>query len=405
MYKNVQLFCFFIAGIALFSFQCTDFESSSDYSSDQTNRFVITGAFENLIKNADSLATKKPVSINNEKNQYLGFHPGTYASMACYWWPDPAGSDGLPYIRVDGHVNPDTRTDRSDLPAMIEMAKRTEVLALAYKSTGNEIYAEHAMNQLYTWFIDPNTAMLPHLEHAQMIRGVDTGRSYGVIDTWWLVRVIQSIPLLEESGLWNDAIEKPIQNWFTHYLNWLRNSEFGLKEMESKNNHGTWYDVQVVTIAVYLDQTDFAKLHLETVSAKRINRQITRNGRQRYETRRPRPEHYSIYNISGWLELLMYAEHLNADLQQRRSLFGGTIEDGVLYLISLMQTADFDDILDPMDRTDSDRLYLDLLFKSSAFFENPAFYHEIKRIHPLIRNPEIVFLRYPEDVNHFESSP
>ena len=323
-----------------------------------------------------------------------GPHPrGTYVSLACYWWPDSSTANGLPYQRRDGEVNPETRSEASDLPAMIEMAKRVELLSAAYFLTGDESFAEHAIEQLYFWFIDENSAMLPHLEHAQMIRGRDTGRSYGVIDTWWLVRVIHSVPLLRSSVSWHDNIEVGLKNWFTHYVNWLRNSEFGVLEMQSKNNHGTWYDVQLVTFSLFIGQEEYAAEHLVAVSKARLNRQIAPTGRQRLETRRPKPEHYSIYNLNGWMEIYAHADYLGVDINPSQRFWGGTIEDAIIYLIGLMRVIDFEDILDPLDRTDSDRLYFDLLLKAAERYQNQVIIDEINRIKPQVRNPELPMIR------------
>ena len=32
-----------------------------------------------------------------------------YMSMGPYWWPDPNKKDGLPYIRKDGRINPESK--------------------------------------------------------------------------------------------------------------------------------------------------------------------------------------------------------------------------------------------------------------------------------------------------------
>lgn len=376
--------------------QCIESEQDiyqHNYSMDEL--FLIKES-EDLVLRAHEISSKVPVSIHGENSVGYGFGPGTYVSLACYWWPDPSNENGLPYIRDDGNVNPETRSEASDLPAMIEMSKRVELLSGAYMISGDETFAERAIEQLHTWFVDQNSAMLPHLEHAQMVRGRDSGRSYGVIDTWWLVRVIHSVPVLQRSGYWPDQLETGLKKWFTHYLNWLRNSEFGLQEMRSKNNHGTWYDVQLVLFANYVGQQEYAAQHIESITKKRLNRQVTRSGRQRYEASRPKPEHYSIYNLNGWLELLTLAENLEIELQQKNNLWVGSIEDALLHLIISMQDIHFDEILDPMDRTDTDRLYLDLLLKSAGFFNHAAIFEEINRIKPQVRYPELMLLRNME---------
>lgn len=378
---------------ALSLMQCGESEEPSHQQELNTLDLLETAYTERLILRAKEIVLMPPVSIKKDKSKKYGIESRTYVSLACYWWPDPASDNGLPYIRIDGAVNPETRGDASDLPALVEMAKRVELLSTAYLITGDSLFAERAIQQIHSWFIDPNSAMLPHLEHAQMVRGRDRGRSYGIIDTWWFVRVIHSIPVLEQSDFWTEEIETGLKNWFSHYLNWLRNSEFGKQEVRSKNNHGTWFDVQLVTFANFVGQYAFAKQHIVSISQKRLSRQITRTGRQRYETRRPKPEHYSIYNLNGWFELIAQAEKSGIHLHHSKTFWSGSIEDALLYLIRLMHNIDFEEIIDPLDRTDSDRLYLDLLIKSAEYFSHEEINQEIKRITPLVRHPEIVHLR------------
>ena len=366
----------------LFSFGCFEFENQSAHGSAHLypDQLEINTNGEDRLNSAKALLDLSPVTVISKPENSLVSNPRTYLSMACYWWPDPNSQDGTPYIRKDGKVNPETRSDKSDLPKMIEMAQRVETLTNAYKMSGEEEFANKAIEQLLTWFVDDNTAMYPHLEHAQMVKGRNSGRSYGVIDTWWLVRVIESIPELRNSDYWSDEIELGLRAWFTHYLNWLRNSDFGQTEMQSKNNHGTWYDLQVVTFARFVNQNDFAVHHLEEVTRSRIARQITLSGRQKYETRRPRPLHYSIYNLSGLMKLVLHGKELGVDLKNNNRWFSGSLEDALDYLINRMDEIDPASLVDEYDQTETDLLYLNLLLDGHKLFQQKIIHSEISRI-------------------------
>jgi hypothetical protein len=337
-------------------------------------------AGETFIQKAKQTASEEPATVSgNAEVQQTG--PGrTYVSLACYWWPDPKSDNGLPYIRRDGEVNPETRSAESDLPAMIRMAGRVQVLSAAYHITGDERFAAAATDQLRAWFTDPETAMLPHLEHAQMVRGMNTGRSYGVIDTWWLVRVVESTEYLRNSASWNEELESGLKAWFTHYLNWLSNSEFGRREQRSRNNHGTWYDVQVVTFALFTGQSERAVYQLEMSSKNRISRQIGRNGRQRHELRRPRPEHYSIYNLNGLMKLAEFGSKAGVDLKNHSGLRGNNLRDAARFVIELMEGKRSTDHVDALDRTDTAALYIELLLKASSLYNDDALRSEAIRI-------------------------
>ena len=338
---------------------------------------------ELIVLRADSLLGKPFLSVTQKPANIQGCDSRNYVSLACYWWPDPDSENGKPYIRIDGSVNPETRTKLSDLPKLIEMAQRVELLTSAYQITGNEAFAHKAAGQLYAWFIQRETTMHPHLEHAQMVKGRNLGRSYGVIDTWWMIRVIDSISILRESGQWPGEMDTGLKSWFTHYLNWLRNSEFGQAEMQSKNNHGTWYDLQVVTFARFVGQHDFAAEYLNKITRGRIARQISMNGRQKYETRRPRPYHYSIYNLSGLMKLARHGKELGVDLKNYDRFFSGSLKDALVYLIESMDGVGPASLIDEFDQTDTESLYLGLLADGWELFEAPIIKKELERLSAL----------------------
>jgi hypothetical protein len=357
---------------------CSDTDSITEANQINFKKFEhqFTTAQFDILERAEKLIETPPVSIIDKPTLQHLHDKRTYVSLACYWWPDPGSDGGMPYIRIDGEVNPETRSNASDLPKMIDMAFRIEWLSSAYQISGNEQFAEKAIEQIKTWFVNSETSMMPHLYHAQMVKGLNQGRSYGVIDTWWLVRVVESVPVLRASLSWTPELELQMKNWFTHYLNWLRNSEFGQQEMKSSNNHGTWYDVQVVTFALFTDQKEYARYHLNKISKPRIARQIGFTGRQKQETRRPRPEHYSIYNLSGWLKLASVVDEIDITLDDHNNVLSGNLKDAVEYLIELTKGQSASQYLDPLDRTDTDQLYLNLLLDAWRLYDNEDFKNE-----------------------------
>src|SRR5262249_40082658 len=159
-----------------------------------------------------------------------------YMSLAPYWWPNPDTKDGLPYIHRDGERNPDiykTR-NRSELGAMTD---NLEALSLAYYFTGDEKYAARAHLLIRTWFLDPKTRMNPNFQYAQAIRGVNTGRGLGLIESRLFTKVIDAVGLLAGSQAWTGDDDAALRQWFTTYLDWVLTSEHGREEAIAKNNH------------------------------------------------------------------------------------------------------------------------------------------------------------------------
>ena len=118
-------------------------------------------ALENLVKEADEALQTAPPSVMQKSKTPPSGDKHDYLSVAPYFWPDPARSNGLPYVRHDGKVNPESRDGAFDHGRVRLMASTVETLALGYYFTGKEAYAEHAARCLRVWFLDSATRMNP----------------------------------------------------------------------------------------------------------------------------------------------------------------------------------------------------------------------------------------------------
>ncbi len=205
-----------------------------------------------------------------------------YMSQAPYFWPDPAKNDGLPYIRRDGERNPEINKYRNHAE-MSRMINAVDVLSLAYFYTGKEEYAAKAAELLRAWFLNAETKMNPNLQYAQAIPGITNGRGIGLIETASLPKVVDAIGLLKDSKSWTAADQRGMEEWLGQFLTWMLESHNGRDESNARNNHGTMYDLQIVSLAYFLGKDDFAKSILEKVGRKRIAVQIEPDGRQPLE--------------------------------------------------------------------------------------------------------------------------
>lgn len=280
-------------------------------------------AEESLRAGPFSVVKKKPTPPSGDKHDYM--------SQAPYFWPDSASSNGLPYIRRDGERNPELR-QISDHREMDEMANNVETLALAYYFTGKEMYASRAAVLLRAWFFDSATRMNPNLRFAQFVPGVNTGRGTGLIESRSLTRVVDAVGLLVGSKEWSTADQKQLETWFTQFLNWMLESKHGQAEGAAKNNHGTYYDVQVVSYALFLGNTDVATRIMKQAPQKRIVVQIEADGRQPLELVRTKAWSYSIGNLSGLMSLARLGESMGVDLWHFESADGRSIRKAFDFL-------------------------------------------------------------------------
>ncbi|PTX99798.1 alginate lyase [Verrucomicrobia bacterium LW23] len=241
--------------------------------------------------------------------------PHDYFSVGPYWWPDPAKPDGLPYIRRDGEVNPEFHeTDRPRMETMVQT-----VIALAAQAFASpepvaaQRFGAKAAQQVRAWFLNPQTQMNPHLEYAQGIPGLCKGRGIGIIDTTMLVFMLDAISYLPDNA-WTPEDRTGLQKWVDRYLHWLQTSENGIAESKEHNNHGTWYDAQVIAFALYAGKKDVAKATIKNSAIRRIHDQIRKDGSQPHELARTLGLSYSTYNLLGFICIVEMARHVDIDV-------------------------------------------------------------------------------------------
>lgn len=266
-----------------------------------------------------SVTNKTQVPPSGSKNDYMSIGP--------YWWPDPSMPNGLPYIRRDGERNADIRNIPDDTEYN-GMLNDSEALALAYFFTREEKYAKHAAAILRTWFLDPKTRMNPNLNFAQGIPGRSTGRGIGMIETRAMYRSIDAAILLSSSSAWPASDQQALKNWFREFLKWSLESPLGKDESDERNNHGTYYDVQVVAYALFTDQIDLARKQIE-VTRSRIASQIEPDGSQPHELARTLSWGYVNMNAFGFATLARLAESADVDLWGYETADGRSIRRAI----------------------------------------------------------------------------
>jgi hypothetical protein len=289
-------------------------------------------ALDDLKIRADKALKSGPYSVTYKSKVPPSGDKHDYMSVGPYWWPDSTKADGLPYIRKDGQVNPERFTIK-DADYHGSLCRDVNLLGLAWYFTGDTKYSDHAAKLLKVWFLDKETRMNPNLNYGQAIPGVTDGRGIGIIDTHVLARLIDGLQLLKDSKSLSAADYKGIQDWYKAFLHWMRTSPIGLDEADEFNNHGTWYDVQTVSIALFTGQDDLAKQILEEQTKKRIASQLANDGSQPHELARTVSWNYSVMNLQGFFQLAALAENVGVDLWNYTTPDGKSIKAAFTWLL------------------------------------------------------------------------
>lgn len=245
---------------------------------------------------AQRYLNEPPITITSSRCNRSRGGKHDYYSESDYFWPDPKNPHG-PYIQRDGFSNP------SNFPGhrrfLFRFSVQASALAAAWRITAQRAYAEHAAGHLRAWFINKATRMNPNLQFAEALLGSTTGSNYGVIDGIHFVEIVRAAEAIESSGVLSRDEFDEIRCWFADFLSWLTTSPYGIKEMNSSNNHATCWNMQVASYALFTRNAqlaDYVRRRLESVI---IPEQMRADGAFPLELSRTKPYCYSLLNLEA----------------------------------------------------------------------------------------------------------
>ncbi len=306
------------------------FDSCAGLKADPTDmvrQTALNSLKDIVMQQADWAMKQLPVTVTADSSDRSAGSKHDFFSEGDYWWPDPSNPNG-PYIQKDGMTNPDNFV--AHRLAMIRFSRIIGVLASAYKITGDNKYAQHAMLHIDAWFINPDTRMNPNLQYAQAIKGRFTGRGIGIIDTIQLMEVAQGI-LVFQGELTSSTVEGS-KKWFAEYLSWLMTHPYGKAEMAALNNHGTCFVMQVASFAKLTGDEKLLEFCRERYKTVLLPDQMAENGSFPREMSRTKPYGYSIFNLDAMSTICQILSTDADNLWAYTTANGRNIKKGIDYL-------------------------------------------------------------------------
>lgn len=305
------------------------FFSSAESNSEPLVEKVIKSVEASEIARAKAFLQTVPVTVTTEFSERSAGGINDFYSEGDYWWPNPKDPKG-PYIQKDGQTNPDNFTAHRF--AMIRLSEIVATLTSAWLLTGEQIYADKAHEHLNAWFVDSDTMMNPHMLYAQAIFGKVTGRGIGLIDAYHLVEVAQSVKLLSNKGGINQENAEKLKNWFGEFLKWMTTHEYGISEMNWKNNHGTCWAVTAASMASLTDNKEIIQLCTYRFKGILLPNQMAINGSFPLELKRTKPYGYSLFNIDAFFSLAQILSTKEDNLFEFKTEDGKSLLSGIEFI-------------------------------------------------------------------------
>lgn len=215
---------------------------------------------------------------------------------------------------------------------MIRLSEITATLTSAWLLTANQKYASQVLKHLNAWFVNPATKMNPNMLYAQAIWGRFTGRGIGLIDAYHLVEVIRSVKIIEaKNGLSAEQL-KPIKNWFSEFLEWMTTHQYGIDEMNAKNNHGTCWAVTAAAMADLTGNEEVKNLCRDRFKTVLLPNQMADDGSFPLELKRTKPYGYSLFNMDAMCNLAQIISTTEDNLWEFTTPDGKNLKKGMEFI-------------------------------------------------------------------------
>jgi len=287
-----------------------------------------------IIEIATNYLDSLPITVTASTCERSAGNAHDFYSEGDYWWSDPENPEG-PFIRKDGQTNPGNFV--AHRLAMIRFSQIVGMQTSAYLLTGDSKFAEATRKHLEAWFVNPETRMNPSLLYVQAIKGRVTGRGIGIIDAIHLIEVARSIEIMENNNLLPNKTISEIKKWFSELITWLTTHQYGIDEMNTKNNHSTCWVMQVGAFARLTQNTEVLEFCRNRFKTVLLPNQMGEDGSFPLEVIRTKPYGYSLFNLDVFMTCAEILSDEQNNLFEYSTLQGLNMKLGAEFLFPFVK--------------------------------------------------------------------
>ena len=326
-------------------------------------------AYNQVIESANSTLKHQGWSVTTKPEPIPGVLLHEYLSIPDGWSPNPLKPNGLPWQRDLENVSSANQFDRLQLDSLNHALRS---LSLAWYFTGDRPYALKAAELLRIWFLNPETAMMPHIEHAQSIPGRSGGRFTGLREGMILTGLLDAIVIAEAAGTLKRPEEKELRDWYQLYLDWMLLSSQGAEATAFAGYDALVFHYQAVSIAHFLGLEEVTVVHLR-LALQLLPQLFLEDGRPSSSASRPVQTVESMAAAGLLVELTELSLRLGTDLIAINDSNGQLLFRAIEYLSQIYEIEGSKFDTHPLV-TNSSGMPMGLLLRSAArLFGHPEY--------------------------------
>lgn len=244
-------------------------------------------------------------------------------TWAKYVWLNPITGQ---YEYRDGETNYTQTAIYNDNEKFWDFSAAVAGGALAWKISTDPVYSNALANIVRTWIINPETRMNPNLNYSQFVPGYssETRTKSGIIELNGAYELWDAMPTVLTLPTLTLGERETVRAWLEGFYGWLTTDAGSIKESKTKNNHATYWHLNVVTLARVLGKTEATRTYLEAVRPI-IAAQILPSGEMPEETRRTLSYGYTVFNLRAFSLLAHIGSKTGVDLWGYKTADGRSI--------------------------------------------------------------------------------